>query len=98
VLDNVGRLTIHFVHRLGATVVALTFGVLALYLLLAARTPRWRYLGMALAAALLLQLGIGVGFVLMHFPLWLGDAHNAGAAILLLTVLALNFFAWRPAE
>ena len=35
------------------------------------------------------------GMVKMLFPLWLADAHNAGAALLLLVVVALNFLAWR---
>jgi cytochrome c oxidase assembly protein subunit 15 len=98
VLDNAGRVTIHLMHRCGAAIVGIVLGGLALYLLLAGRTPQWRRLGAVLAAALVLQITIGVSLVLLHFPLWLGDAHNAGAAILLLTVLALNFFAWRPGE
>jgi len=40
-------------------------------------------------AALLLQLKIGVSMVLRGFPLQLATAHTAGAALLLLSVLAL---------
>jgi len=40
-------------------------------------------------------LVIGIGIVELQLPLWLADAHNAGAAFLLLCVIALNFFAWR---
>lgn len=94
VLDNIGRLTIHFAHRCGAAIVGLLLSALAIYLL---RIPvvTWRRFGAALLAAVLLQITIGISLVLSHFRLWLGDAHNAGAAILLLTVIALNFHAWR---
>ena len=40
-------------------------------------------------AALLLQLTIGITMVLRAFPLSLATAHTAGAALLLLSVLAL---------
>jgi cytochrome c oxidase assembly protein subunit 15 len=95
ILDSAGRATIHLMHRYGAVVVAFTLGGIALYLLSRSKTALWRRLGIALLAALLLQLCIGVGIIEMRFPLWLADAHNAGAAVLLLTVIALNFFAWR---
>ena len=94
VLDNVGRLTIHLAHRCGAAVVGTLLAGLAIYLLLSGQAL-WRRLGAALLAAVALQITLGISLVLSHFRLWLGDAHNAGAAILLLTVIALNFFAWR---
>jgi cytochrome c oxidase assembly protein subunit 15 len=43
----------------------------------------------AVLVALALQLLIGVSMVLRAFPLWLATAHNAGAAVLLLAVIAL---------
>jgi len=46
--------------------------------------------GAVVLLALLLQLSIGVAMVLRGFPLWLATAHNAGAALLLLAILALN--------
>jgi cytochrome c oxidase assembly protein subunit 15 len=39
---------------------------------------------------LAVQLAIGISMVLGGFPLWLATAHNAGAALLLLAILALN--------
>ncbi len=44
----------------------------------------------AVLAALIVQLSIAVAMVLSGFPVWLATAHNAGAALLLLAVLALN--------
>jgi cytochrome c oxidase assembly protein subunit 15 len=43
----------------------------------------------AVLGALTLQLLIGVAMVVRGFPPWLATAHTAGAALLLLAVLAL---------
>ena len=47
-------------------------------------------------AALAAQVSIGISMVLRGFPLWLATAHNAGAAVTLLAVLAL-LHSLRPA-
>jgi cytochrome c oxidase assembly protein subunit 15 len=94
-LDGATRATIHLLHRYGAALVTLVVGGFGLFLLRKAQTLLWRRLAWALLGALLLQLAIGVSLVELRFPLLLADAHNAGAAVLLLTVVALNFFAWR---
>ena len=84
-----GAVGIHFAHRLGALCAT------ALLLLAAARVLRSRSdefarrAAIAVLAALALQLVIGVTMVLRGFPLWLATAHNAGAAVLLLAVVAL---------
>ena len=98
ILDGATRATIHLLHRYGALLLSLVLGGLALYLLASARTALWRRLGAALLGALLLQLCIGISIVKLSLPLWLADAHNAGAALLLLTVVAVNFFAWRKPQ
>ena len=51
-------------------------------------TARWAAAAVLLALAL--QLVIGISMVMRGFPLWLATAHNAGAALLLLSTLALN--------
>jgi cytochrome c oxidase assembly protein subunit 15 len=43
----------------------------------------------ALAVALALQLLIGMNLIWQGWPLWLGTAHNAGAALLVLACVAL---------
>lgn len=94
VLDTASRATIHLVHRYGALVLSLMLVTVAGYLLSLRRAP-YTALGLALLAALALQLAIGIGLILKQLPLWLADAHNAGAAVLLLAVLALNHTVWR---
>ena len=93
ILDVAARATVHLVHRYGALVLSLVLGSVALYLL-STGLAALRRLGLALIGALLLQVAIGIGLIHLQLPLWLADAHNAGAALLLLTVLALNHRAW----
>ena len=90
ILANPARVAIHFAHRLGALTVTLTFLAASLFVIsrpaLAAARPR-AYL---VLAALGLQLAIGISMVLTTFPLWLTTAHTAGAALLLMAILALT--------
>jgi cytochrome c oxidase assembly protein subunit 15 len=90
ILANPARVAIHFAHRLGALTVTLTFLAASLFVIsrpsLAAARPR-AYL---VLAALGLQLAIGIFMVLETFPLWLTTAHTAGAALLLMAILALT--------
>lgn len=87
VLDHPARVAVHFTHRLGALLAATLLLLLAWRLL---REPVTRLDGAALAAALLLQLSLGVSIVLFGVPLPVAVAHNAGAALLLLAVLNAN--------
>jgi cytochrome c oxidase assembly protein subunit 15 len=81
---------IHFTHRLGA-VLTTALLVLAAVRVLRSRSDDFaRLAATAVLAALVVQLGIAVAMVLSGFPLWLATAHNAGAALLLLAVVALN--------
>jgi heme a synthase len=49
----------------------------------------------AVATLLILQLCLGIANVLAGLPLWLAAAHNAGAALLLVSLVVLNFFSSR---
>jgi cytochrome c oxidase assembly protein subunit 15 len=83
------RVAIHLVHRLGALLATAALVLAAVFTLRqrglsGARLRAWAVLG-----ALTLQLLIGVSMVVRGFPLWLATAHTAGAALLMLAVLAL---------
>lgn len=93
VLENRARLTVHLSHRLGAILTLLVLAATALYLLFAERAGVLRALGAALLTALLLQVALGISIVLLHLPLPLAVAHNGGAALLLLVLVALNYSA-----
>ncbi len=85
---------IHWTHRMFALVAATVLGWVAWRAL---RVPQLRALGALVAAALVLQLSLGVANVLLSLPLPLAAAHNAGAALLLVSVIVLNFFAFSGA-
>ncbi len=79
---------IHWMHRLGALVVFLFLGWFGSKLL---KLGALRSLGMALLALLCLQVGIGLAVVALQLPLYLAAAHNAGAALLLMSLVVINF-------
>jgi cytochrome c oxidase assembly protein subunit 15 len=79
---------IHWTHRVGAVVVTL---YLAALLLMAWRTRELRGIATALGAALSLQVVLGVSNILTGLKLPVAVAHNAGAALLLVILVVLNF-------
>jgi cytochrome c oxidase assembly protein subunit 15 len=97
VLDNYGRVAIHLAHRLGAAITFLTIGSFALALILVPPRPVLRRAGALLLGALLLQVSLGIATVMGHLPLPVAAAHNAGAALLLLTLVGvLHLMAGAP--
>lgn len=89
ILQHPARVAIHYTHRLGAiaATLALLFTVVAT--LRRKVKPTASVAAYAVLGALALQLFIGASMVLEGFPLALATAHNAGAALLLLSSLAL---------
>ena len=79
---------IHWTHRVGAVVTFLYAGGFALVLL---RTAGLAGYGAVLLAVLLLQVALGIANVVAGLPLAVAAAHNAGAAILLVTAVVINF-------
>lgn len=79
---------IHWVHRVGAVV---TFFIVGGFAFALWRIAGWAAYGGALAAVLLVQVGLGITNVLAGLPLAVAAAHNAGAAILLVTMVVINF-------
>jgi cytochrome c oxidase assembly protein subunit 15 len=93
VLDGASRIAIQMAHRIMA-------GVLALYLLALAwrllRTPGLRGWAATLAAALVLQITLGILNVKLSLPLLVAVAHNAGAVLLLFVLVTLLARLRRP--
>lgn len=88
VLSHEALTAIQWSHRVGALVVLIVLGGLALRALL---TPGLRAVGGAIAVLLLVQAGLGIANVLLHLPLVLAAAHNAVAALLLAALVVLHF-------
>ena len=76
---------VHLMHRLGALITLLVVGVLIRLL--------WRIsrpLALLLGTVLAMQIIIGLLNIILVLPLVIAVAHNAGAAILLMSLVAIN--------
>ncbi len=91
-LDNSARVAIHMGHRIGALVVLLTVGSLALRLILHRDAT---VLGFTVLALLTAQICLGIANVEFTLPLLVATAHNATGALLLLGVVAVNYRSFR---
>jgi cytochrome c oxidase assembly protein subunit 15 len=85
-LDQQSRTAIHLAHRIGAIVTLLVLIWLAFRLL---KIPRLRSGGQVLMSLILIQFTLGILNVVLYLPLPNAVAHNAGAALLLMTLLSL---------
>lgn len=83
-LDNPARVAIHISHRLGALVTTIILVVLAFRLHASGLSG---HAGL-LITALAVQLSLGISNVLFYLPLSIAVLHNAGAAFLLVSLLA----------
>lgn len=95
VLDNTPRVTIHFTHRIGAVVVLFLLLSLAIFLIVIESSRTLRGLGVLVLGLGAVQISLGVMTVLLHLPLPVAVAHNGGAALLVLALVATNYAAWR---
>lgn len=87
------RAAIQVTHRLGALCALVIIGAASLRVLLG-RDSAPTSLGLLLLTALLVQLALGISNVLLRLPLMVAVAHNAVAAVLLLTLVALLHRSW----
>lgn len=91
VLDNASRVTIQFVHRLGAVCVGGYLIILCSLVFCKLRysvLPYWAGLVLLL---LLAQFCLGIANVVYLLPLWVAVAHNGVAALLLGSVLTMFY-------
>lgn len=91
VLDQGTRMTIHFFHRVGAVVVFVYWLGFLLYLLTKAESALLLRFTTTLFFLLVCQLCLGISNVIFMLPLHVAVAHNAGAALLFATAVALNY-------
>jgi heme a synthase len=86
-LDSDARTAIHMSHRIGALLVTLVLLLLA-WRLKVNGLPR---LAGLLIMALTLQIALGISNVVFHLPLLVAVAHNLGGALLLLSLVLINY-------
>jgi cytochrome c oxidase assembly protein subunit 15 len=91
-LDNNVRITIQFIHRVGAFVTA--FYLLSLSLLILYNNPSksLKIAALLLLAILATQIILGILNVLYLLPLGIAVAHNGVAAVLLATIFSMLHF------
>ena len=85
-LDHRSRIAIHLTHRIGAVVTLFVLIALAIRSL---KIPRLRTGGQVLMVLVVGQFMLGVLNVALYLPLANAVAHNAGAVLLLATLLGL---------
>lgn len=95
ILDATARATIHHTHRVGALIVLIVYATVIFRLL---RDHAGRALGLALAATLATQIGLGISNVVYDLPLPVATAHNGVAALLLAWTLVALARATRAAQ
>jgi cytochrome c oxidase assembly protein subunit 15 len=98
VLANPARVAIHVTHRIGAVVAGSILIIVGCLCAATARSRRLTAAGSLLALAVLLQIGIGVAMVHFGFPLPLATLHNAGAALLVISIVSLLRGLWPRAS
>ncbi len=86
VLDQPSRVAIHLTHRIGAVVTLIFLIVLSIRLF---KVPKLRASGQLLLILVMTQFTLGILNVALYLPLANAVAHNAGAALLLATLLGL---------
>lgn len=91
VLDNEVRVTIQWIHRLGAVIVAGYLLLLALFMITNVKTKNIRRLGALVILLVLSQFTLGILNVVYLLPLWVAVLHNGVAALLFATILALYY-------
>ncbi|NRD72274.1 COX15/CtaA family protein [Shewanella sp. VB17] len=98
VLDYASRMTIHVTHRFWAIVTAVMLFLLAFKLYQQSQSPLLKRSAVLLVALVCLQVALGISNVVLHLPLGIAVSHNAGAALLLLNVVFINYVLWKKSN
>ena len=85
ILDGAARSAIQMTHRIGAAIVLLHVGALAV-LAWKRGLPK---LGVTIGALLIVQIALGISNVVYGLPLAVATAHTAVAALLLMSLIAM---------
>jgi len=90
-LENAARVTIHLAHRVGALITLVYFTLFIVLLWRATREVPIHRLLTVLAILLISQITLGITNVVELLPLPIAVLHHAVAALLLLTMVMLNY-------
>ena len=90
ILGKEAGTAVHLAHRIGALVSLFVIGGLAIALMVAGQVTLRKF-GYLIGSLLLIQISLGISNVLLVLPLPLAVSHNAFAALLLLSLVTLNY-------
>ncbi len=93
-LDNAARVTIHWMHRLGAVITTLFVGFLIVKLF----RSGWKKFAAWIALLLITQVSLGISNVVFSLPLPVAVAHNGVAALLLASLATLVHYTGLPSR
>lgn len=85
------RMTMHVLHRFGAIVTTLVVGYLMFKLWQTARSSQFRAQAFVITLLLAVQLALGISNVVFSLPLAVAVAHNGVGALLLISLVGLNY-------
>ncbi|STX50603.1 cytochrome c oxidase assembly protein [Legionella busanensis] len=94
-LENEIRITIQFIHRLGALIVTLYMVSLATLILWQVKDKAMRVLAILIILLVFIQITLGALNVVYLLPLSIAVAHNGIAALLLATSLSMLYLTQR---
>ncbi|STY30709.1 cytochrome c oxidase assembly protein [Legionella wadsworthii] len=92
VLDHEVRVTIQFIHRLGAIITAAYLLALSLFILIRSRFNYLRSAAAVILCLIIIQFTLGVLNVVYLLPISVAVAHNGVAALLLATLFGTLHF------
>lgn len=92
ILSSYGRTAIQMSHRIGAIITTIYLSLLIYKIFNISQKYILRIIGLILLLLLLLQISLGTLNVLWVLPLTIAIAHNAIAALILLTLVTLNVY------
>ena len=94
ILDHAARMTIHFIHRLGALLLSLMMFTALAFLFLWGHTTL-RCVIVLTSLLLLTQIALGIANVVFGLPIAVAVAHNGVAVLLVLAWLTLSIMVQR---
>ena len=92
-LSNEALTAIHWSHRVGALI---TFTYLLIFGVFLMQVAALKFYSKLMLVFLFTQVGLGIANVILSLPLALAVAHNATAALLLGSVVMINFILSQP--
>ena len=94
-LDNNVRITIQFIHRVGAVITALYLTLIAVFIVFRTKVKPLKISACILILLVSLQFLLGIMNVIYLLPIQVAVAHNGIAALLLATIFSMLHFTSR---